>query len=77
MTKCYSDHNEDIRIRGSCDYCKSTELNSEPDPDVCPKCGGEMEIVTSFPINWHGTCEMFLSCEECDYEELVGKDSVL
>lgn len=25
---CYSDHNEDIRVKGSCDYCHGTE----PDP---------------------------------------------
>jgi len=27
---CYSDHNEDIRVRGSCDYCHDTA----PDPEV-------------------------------------------
>lgn len=27
---CYSDHNEDIRLKGSCDYCHGTE----PDPPV-------------------------------------------
>jgi len=27
---CYSDHNEDIRVKGSCDYCHDTT----PDPAV-------------------------------------------
>lgn len=24
VTRCYSDHDEDIRTKGSCDYCRST-----------------------------------------------------
>jgi len=26
---CYSDHNEDIRTKGNCDYCLESE------PDIC------------------------------------------
>ena len=25
--KCYSDHNEDIRVKGDCDYCGGTDLD--------------------------------------------------
>lgn len=32
---CYSDHNEDIRTKGSCDYCGGTE----PELDPCAWCG--------------------------------------
>ena len=26
---CYSDHNEDIRVKGDCDYCGGTEIQIE------------------------------------------------
>ena len=26
---CYSDHNEDVRVKGDCDYCGGTELQTE------------------------------------------------
>lgn len=26
---CYSDHDEDIRTKGSCDYCGSTRIEGE------------------------------------------------
>lgn len=26
--KCYSDHNEDIRTKGNCDYCSSADVQS-------------------------------------------------
>lgn len=26
---CYSDHNEDVRTKGSCDYCKGTSYEEE------------------------------------------------
>ena len=29
---CYSDHNEDIRTKGSCDYCRGVELEAESAP---------------------------------------------
>lgn len=29
MTTCYSDHNEDIRTKGSCDYCHGTEPDTQ------------------------------------------------
>ena len=31
--RCYSDHNEDIRVKGSCDYCGDTELDSTLEDD--------------------------------------------
>lgn len=29
MTRCYSDHNEDIRTKGSCDLCGGTERDAD------------------------------------------------
>jgi hypothetical protein len=29
MSACYSDHNEDIRTKGTCDYCGSDERDEE------------------------------------------------
>ena len=35
--RCYSDHNEDIRTKGSCDYCKGTVPDPpQPKPDPVP-----------------------------------------
>lgn len=28
--QCYSDHDEDIRTKGSCDYCRGTQPQGEP-----------------------------------------------
>lgn len=28
---CYSDHNEDIRTKGTCDYCGSERIEDEDD----------------------------------------------
>jgi hypothetical protein len=43
----------------------------------CPECDGEMEEQTSVPLTTRGSCEVYLVCENCGHEELVGKDSVL
>lgn len=29
MRKCYSDHNEDIRVKGSCDFCHGIKIETE------------------------------------------------
>jgi len=38
---CYSDHNEDIRVKGSCDYCNGTQIEYEI--VECDCCGKEFE----------------------------------
>lgn len=42
--RCYSDHNEDIRVKGSCDYCRGTEL----DPPI-----SKAEVVEQSSANLH------------------------
>lgn len=37
---CYSDHNEDVRTKGSCDYCGGNEIESTRSAylSVCRHC---------------------------------------
>lgn len=53
-------------------------------PDVAPEyigdlcsCGGALEELTSGPSGWAGRCSVYLVCEACGAEVLVGSDGVL
>lgn len=39
---CYSDHNEDIRTRGRCDYCGGTALDDCDFTGECAFCGRDI-----------------------------------
>lgn len=41
---CYSDHNEDVRLKGACDYCGG--VTAVADYARCPDCG-----------DWHDATE--------------------
>ena len=42
----------------------------------CPVCGGYMEEATTNPVSYSGKCEVYLVCEDCGHEVLVGRDSI-
>jgi len=44
---CYSDHNEDIRTKGSCDYCGGTENEHQERRQRAPE-GVTFHDLTSF-----------------------------